>query len=399
MESDNETGYILKIPNNTNYWLLRADGGKYLADFEQNNFISIGHNEITMKIINGDDAPRDNLGRTDIKELYAQFNPDDSKQAITLRANQLIEFVYDFKVGDIVIVPGRRSIDYSVGIVAGEPYDLPEENVELRNKNKISNGINYTICPHIKRRKVCWIKSIKRSQLPKELSFALTAQQTVFNVKEAKHGINKIISPVFIDEYGINLVIATDVEHGLTLQQYVSLATFIKSAANDQYNNIRVDPEKNSPTSFTAIISAVDPDTIKAITTLIKTLYQLNNDPINTAITVGSVYTILKLVFGKNIKQVGLIRYFSEMYSNHLDNELKRQEIEKNELELKKERPSIPTDAQSDFLSMNPRLKTIGNEISHDNSFQGEQKKAESNTKLTEPTNSKENIQNQTTKK
>lgn len=399
MKLDNETGYILKIPNNTNYWLLRADGGKYLTDFEQNSFVSIGHNEITMKNINASDAPRDNLGRTDIKELFSELNPNDSKQAITLRSNQLIEFIYNFKIGDIVIVPGKHSINYSIGIITSLPYDYSEEKIGFNKKYKISNGINYTVCPHIKRRDVCWIKSIKRSHLPKELSFALTAQQTIFNIKEAKHGINKLISPVFIDKNGINLVIATDVQNGLTIEQYISFATFIKYAAGDQYNNIRIDPEKNSPTSFTAILATVDADTLKVAIDLIKTLYKLNSVPINTITTTTSIAFIIRLIFGKDLKQVGLIKYFMSMHTTYLDNKIKKLEIRKRETELKKEHLSIPTDAQNDFKSMNPRLKTTGSEILQDDSLRDEQKTKEAKKALTELTNSKENMENQKTKK
>ncbi|WP_238352223.1 hypothetical protein [Lactiplantibacillus plantarum] len=40
---------ILTIPDDTSYWLVRADGGKYLDDYIENSFISIAHNQVTIE--------------------------------------------------------------------------------------------------------------------------------------------------------------------------------------------------------------------------------------------------------------------------------------------------------------------------------------------------------------
>ncbi|MDM5233834.1 hypothetical protein [Lysinibacillus pakistanensis] len=42
---------ILEIPNDTGYWLVRADGGKYYDDFFLSNFIAVSDNEITLEMI------------------------------------------------------------------------------------------------------------------------------------------------------------------------------------------------------------------------------------------------------------------------------------------------------------------------------------------------------------
>lgn len=377
MESDNETGYILKIPNNTNYWLLRADGGKYLTDFEQNSFIGIGHNKITIQEINNSASPKDNLGRTDIKFLYEKYYSDEAKQAITLRSNQLESFIYDFKIGDIVIVPNRQSIYYDIGIISGNPYDEPEDNLKFKQRYKTPNGLNYRVCPYIKRRKVCWVKSVKRHSLPKELSFVVNAQQTIFSIREAHNAINKLLSPVFIDSKGINIVIATDIDNGLSIEQLASISPVISDRTSGG-KTVRIDLDKNSPTTITTILQNIDyPQTVQALKDIIALLIHLNSPQINTGMTVITIYKLLQIVFGKNITKIGLLQYFANLKSQHLDDQLKELEIQKKKQELNEsmKKSSNLSEIDKNFLSMNPKLKIIGSEILHEKDIVSDQQK------------------------
>lgn len=59
--NNKDTFEILTIPDDTSYWLVRADGGKYLDDYIENSFISIAHNQVTIESIHSDDSPKDGL--------------------------------------------------------------------------------------------------------------------------------------------------------------------------------------------------------------------------------------------------------------------------------------------------------------------------------------------------
>ncbi|PAB52046.1 hypothetical protein A3P64_08750, partial [Lactobacillus johnsonii] len=39
---------ILKFNRKTNFWLLRAEGGKYFSDFLNNDYIGIKYNKLTI---------------------------------------------------------------------------------------------------------------------------------------------------------------------------------------------------------------------------------------------------------------------------------------------------------------------------------------------------------------
>ncbi|MDT4063499.1 hypothetical protein RPQ96_14430, partial [Staphylococcus aureus] len=39
---------IIKIPKETNYWIIRASGGKYAKDFELNNRITLDSENINI---------------------------------------------------------------------------------------------------------------------------------------------------------------------------------------------------------------------------------------------------------------------------------------------------------------------------------------------------------------
>lgn len=47
----NSEPYILKFSHKTNFWLLRAEGGKYFSDFLNNDYIGIRYNNLTINDI------------------------------------------------------------------------------------------------------------------------------------------------------------------------------------------------------------------------------------------------------------------------------------------------------------------------------------------------------------
>lgn len=348
---------------------MRARGGRYLENFIEEGFISLGFNKVTMASLNDPSNVESTTGVPDVRQVMANAYPNDTKFAITLHSNQVRLFVYEFNIGDVVIVPGRNSDIFAIGVINGEAYDEPSEPLNKRIDNRISDGINYRLTSDIKRRSVCWIKTITRSELPKNLLFALNAQQTILKIDEGHSSINKLISPLFSDDTGINLVISTNANHGLTTQQLYALSELAELAAEQSPENLHVDTEKNSPITLTFIVQALQDGTLQHVWQMIS--------PYVTGGSVGgatwfTIHKILKVLGGKRIKEVGLAQWAQERIAQHYDNKIKQFNMKQQMGEL----PSKLSDRAKDGIaSLDPKLKTSGTEIlphSQTNSDEGQ---------------------------
>src|SRR5690606_34184335 len=97
---------VLEIPDETGYWLLRADGGKYYEDFFLNNFIAISDNEITLEKINeSHDNSIAGITLDHYKNIYKEEYPEWTNQQIAHAASRTEKFVNQMKIGDLVLVP------------------------------------------------------------------------------------------------------------------------------------------------------------------------------------------------------------------------------------------------------------------------------------------------------
>lgn len=65
--------YILKVPHDIHYWMVRTMGGEYYHEFVEKGFIAIGYNEISLKelnVINPEDRVAVNGLRIHVAEVY-----------------------------------------------------------------------------------------------------------------------------------------------------------------------------------------------------------------------------------------------------------------------------------------------------------------------------------------
>src|SRR5690625_1130125 len=114
---------VLKIPDNTGYWLVRADGGKYYDDFLKSNFIAISDNEIKLSEIEKyDEYSIAGITLDHFKELYNHVHPEWNNQQIAHAASRTYKFYSNIKKGDIVVVPSRRSSHLLLGMVSSDVY-------------------------------------------------------------------------------------------------------------------------------------------------------------------------------------------------------------------------------------------------------------------------------------
>ena len=144
---------IPEVPSGRRYWFLRTENGEYYKDFKENNFIAYGLDEIS-----------------DISELKSAQTADDmytivyskilsikeNRRSATFHTRQVLKFVNSFNIGDIVVIPSKRSVEYSIGIIESEVY-VDDSFTNDDSQALKSTYESYKLCPFLKRRRVRWL--------------------------------------------------------------------------------------------------------------------------------------------------------------------------------------------------------------------------------------------------
>lgn len=314
MNIENNELIILEIPDDISYWLVRANGGTYYEDFFLNNFISIGDNDITIEDLkNVTDKEFDSSEILQAyKDLY-QLKRTEWKwnsQQISHAASRTFKFMHSINIGDIVMVPSKRSEMFAIGIVESDVFEITDNDIS-EEKSKFAIDKNF------KRRKVSWVKEVNRKDVSENLYWILSAHQSIFCLNDSSDYINRLLSPLYTKGNQF---------HGI-----IKINTTKKITSTDWYTFYSVTKTVDSITkSDTAVKTNVQsPGIIEFIS--------------ENWIAVGAV--IGGLVFGEidfmGIKLRGIVPYFFnegelERKKKRLENEKLSIEIEKEKIEAKK---------------------------------------------------------------
>ncbi|MFJ8245159.1 hypothetical protein [Peribacillus asahii] len=326
MNDENYEVSILKIPDDTGYWLVRADGGRYYEDFFLNNFISISDNEITMDMIA--DCTKESFAGLTIehyKNLYSDTYEKWNSQQIAHAASRTQKFIDEMKIGDLILVPSKKSAAFLIGTISSEVYEISPE--ELQSVSEVNYGIN----PSFKRRKVQWLKEVTRQEISEKLYWILSAHQTIFNLNNQKEHINQLLAPVYIQDDTCHGTIKISRSEGLNSNDWYDLYSLIKEKSDCSQGEVIIKSNVQSP------------GLIEFVT--------------NNATTVLTVTTLLSgFLFGEvnfvGIKFKGVLPYFQSYKKEKLemkkiqkelgmmdeDKKAKEIENERSQFELEKDR-------------------------------------------------------------
>lgn len=331
-ESNSDVTPLLSFAPNTNFWVLRAEGGKFYDDFIDDNYIGIRYNKVTIADLEELKESDEILSEDSVKELYKKkYDPESkkemnrsAKQRLTQHAKQTYLFTFNMKNGDVVFVPSKRSEYFAVGFIDGEPYDESADYIEKRKKQAPANGLHFAISDYTKRRKICWVSTIRREELPSFLSWTVNAHQAIMDVKFDNEGqktrLMGIIFPLFEYNGKINLRIHTAKGDSLSMADWETII----SASNEK-EKITLKANINSPGYFTFIVANTD----------WSSLINLLNQIWDFVKPIGGTFITLKTIFwficGTDTKKTGVIKWFQDVYSKHLDNKMKKQDLKLKE--------------------------------------------------------------------
>lgn len=233
------------IDSNINYWFIRTQGGDYYTDFQLNNYVGIGFNEISLSDIkeanNSSEALKEKVIRS-----YKEINNTNEMSQPGKIANQLLRFANGIRENDMVVVPSESSQFLLVGIATGSAYELSKEEIESIEKTD-----NYKKSDYRKRLNIRWIGSFDRDKADSKLYKMIFSQHTLSNINSYKQYINRALFPVYIEDEQLHLtfeVTNTENINGLYLGQFIYFYTTIYNLLYPEDNlEIKVNVQSPGP--------------------------------------------------------------------------------------------------------------------------------------------------------
>lgn len=216
---------IENLNNESNYWFVRTDYGKYFENFVEGEYIAIGWDYLTLHEIR-------NTSEETIKQKMAQKEKVDLKTfggkiKISAAYNKIQTFI-SLKKDDIVIIPSRNSDRLAFGKIVDESvYE------------------DYTVDEFRKRRGVKWYEIKYMTDLNPIFYKVKSNQHAISNIKTYAPHIDRIIVNLFEKDDNTHYVLNIDKTEDVNFDELQSLMDSIKTLIN----NINNDFEFNENTS------------------------------------------------------------------------------------------------------------------------------------------------------
>jgi len=221
---------FVKIDENQKYWLVRTQSGDYYQEFYHENFIGVGWDELDLKLIH--ESPDEEQIIEYIKKQY----PDEKQPGRIL--NQIKRFLYDIKIGDIVLIPSHSSLYVSFGVVVSNLY------IEEVNIDDVLDGK----CPFQKRKKVRWLKTIRREELDPYLYRLLNSHHTITDATPYSTFIDRTLHSFYIKGNSAHLIFGIQKPDNIpavdlvdVLNKTLELIPIINSLTDSEYKKEDID--------------------------------------------------------------------------------------------------------------------------------------------------------------
>lgn len=326
---------VFKFNDKINFWLIRADGGKYYDDFVNNDYIGIRYNRITVEELNK--LADENIITVDaIKDLmfdqYAKENqisidnlPVDSRRQLTVHAKQTYLFTFEMKIGDLVLTPAKKSYKFALGVIVGEPYDEKADVVQKRIKQMKNKDIVYPCSDYRKRRKVHWISVISRQDLPKELAWIMNAHQAIAELSiQDKSKLFNLVSPIYNYNHKYYLRVYTSRGGNLSMYDWSRLVSVLPE---EEQKSIDLKADVNSPGYLTFLTNNFHD--------LISVCKIVGMPVAAGGGVIAGIKFILESIVGKdNLKKKGLVIWWQDVCRMYSDNKLHKLKNEQKYKEL-----------------------------------------------------------------
>lgn len=254
---DTRTIDIPVIPSTRRYWLIRTERGKFYRDFKENGYVAIGWDHFT----NLDDLKSAALA-SQVKEkltgIFKKVYPNEKRPGLAI--NQMIKFVTDISIEDVIIIPSANSNEISIGVVTSKPYT---ESPNVNNTSCLDiEKPEYEECRFIKRIRVKWLTKIKKTNVDLRLSKLLNARNTITQADIYSHFIDRSIYALYYKNGNVHLTLQVEKKEDVTVDEFAELLSSIKGLVNayavpDEHKTLAMKSRVESPGPVELIGDAV----------------------------------------------------------------------------------------------------------------------------------------------
>lgn len=300
---------ITEIKNNRDYWFVRTLGGSYYETFVENSYIAIGYDAINLSSIQ--QAYSNNTSRQTLSTIIK--NKYSNEKRPNYIGNQLIDFSYNIKKGDIVIIPSNSSSAISIGEVVETPI------------YEIENKISANDCPFLKRKKIKWLKkNISFEQIDNNLIKLKYTRRTVTKIDdELATFIDRTTLPIYIKNDNAHLSLNVTKKDHLPAYTLFSTWAELLNLTEEFGNEENLEINKND---IDLRINVQSPGTIEFITYSVVGLVTLS---LIVVALIGADFQSNSRPFRFNMKSDGLIKKVSDFLDKRKDRIIKENLTEK----------------------------------------------------------------------
>lgn len=193
------------IENNRKVWFFRTKAGQFYHDFQINNFIGLGWEQVSDVLIMDQQIPYESK-----KEKIESLYPDEKRPGLIL--GQMDTFYNKMKENDLVVIPSSGGKQIAIGKIG----PLVKK---IHHKQQMDE---YQQCDYSHKRSVEWLKVVDSWQ-DIYLFKVLRAQQTISDITEEAKLIFRNLFPVYISGDSVHISFHKTTQSELSLANNVDL--------------------------------------------------------------------------------------------------------------------------------------------------------------------------------
>lgn len=243
------------------YWFLRTQAGTYFDEFYFNNYIGIEWDDIVDNSIKSIE---------DMAQTVSQKYPNETRT--TYVAGQIWKFIHRFKKGDIVLIPNKDCKIIAFGEILEDQIYISNEGISdpLAQLSLPDMDDEYSLPILRKRRKVKWLKTLKRGDLDPHLQTFIYAHNTIVDLKPYALFIDRTLSNFYIKGNSGYFTLMVNKPANIPLDDLTDLFLFNRSLCDfvnkhfpNDYNIRRgelickIDVQSKGPVQFTGPIAKI----------------------------------------------------------------------------------------------------------------------------------------------
>ena len=231
---------IPEIDANTQFWLIRTNGGRFYKEFVNNGYVALGWNRLTKETVFSKSS-MDSL-KDEIKKLYGESRPGNP-------INKCNRFINEIQKGDYALIPNVGSTEFAICRL-GRYYEVDEFDVDFEKEELLKLSDEAIRCPYLKRREIKVLLTVSSRRLGLKLLKATSSYHGISSLNEYAEEILNCIYNCYIYKDSLNYTINIAKKEKIKMREFsqlmYSVTELMCEVVNDE-DSISVTSNVNSP--------------------------------------------------------------------------------------------------------------------------------------------------------